>query len=341
MTGFTLLQTRVGCVNGQLGPGRAFPAAGRVSWHDAAVDRILLPAPVGFVLGGGGSLGAMQVGMLRALADRGIAPDLVTGTSVGSVNGSLVALDPEHAADRLAVMWAGMTRARVFPGGPLAQLRTLRRERTYLFPNTGLVEVLAEGLGGATDFAELTLPFGTVAVDAVTGLPVLMTSGDLVPAILASAAIPGIYPPVRREDKVLYDGGVLANVPIRQALAMGAKSLVVLDCTFPGHLPEVPGTLAETLLFWATLGMRNQAVLEADLAAGAVPVVYLPGAPVQAVTPLDFGHTAELIESSYLASREFLTGLEIAGPGLYGAPAGPVATSISTSAAERAESNGS
>ncbi|GAA3435355.1 hypothetical protein GCM10018954_049610 [Kutzneria kofuensis] len=314
MTGFTLLQTRVGCVNGQLGPGRAFPAAGRVSWHDAAVDRILLPAPVGFVLGGGGSLGAMQVGMLRALADRGIAPDLVTGTSVGSVNGSLVALDPEHAADRLAVMWAGMTRARVFPGGPLAQLRTLRRERTYLFPNTGLVEVLAEGLGGATDFAELTLPFGTVAVDAVTGLPVLMTSGDLVPAILASAAIPGIYPPVRREDKVLYDGGVLANVPIRQALAMGAKSLVVLDCTFPGHLPEVPGTLAETLLFWATLGMRNQAVLEADLAAGAVPVVYLPGAPVQAVTPLDFGHTAELIESSYLASREFLTGWRSPAP---------------------------
>ena len=295
-----------------------------MSWHDAAVDRIPLPAPVGFVLGGGGSLGAMQVGMLRALADRGIAPDLVTGTSVGSVNGSLVALDPERAADRLAALWAGMTRARVFPGGPLAQLRTLRRERRYLFPNTGLVGVLAEGLSGVTNFAELRLPFGAVAVDAVTGLPVLMTSGELVPAILASAAIPGIYPPVQHEGKVLYDGGVLANVPIRQALAMGAKSLVVLDCTFPGHLPEVPGTLAETLLFWATLGMRNQAVLEADLAAEAVPVVYLPGAPVQAVTPLDFGHTAELIESSYAASTEFLASVNVEGPGLYGGPAGPV-----------------
>jgi NTE family protein len=297
-----------------------------VSWHDAAVDGIPLPAPVGFVLGGGGSLGAMQVGMLRALANRGIAPDLVTGTSVGSVNGSLVALDPDHAADRLARLWAGMTRARVFPGGPLAQLRTLRRERRYLFPNTGLVGVLAEGLGGVTNFAELRLPFGAVAVDAVTGLPVLMTSGELVPAVLASAAIPGIYPPVQHEGKVLYDGGVLANVPIRQALAMGAKSLVVLDCTFPGHLPEVPGTLAETLLFWATLGMRNQAVLEADLAAEAVPVVYLPGAPVQAVTPLDFGHTAELIESSYAASTEFLASVQVEGPGLYGGPAGPVPT---------------
>ncbi|MFI9384507.1 patatin-like phospholipase family protein [Kutzneria sp. NPDC052558] len=288
------------------------------------MDRICLPAPVGFVLGGGGSLGAIQVGMLRALAERGVTPDLVTGTSVGSVNGSLLALDPAHAADRLATLWAGMTRTRVFPGGPIAQLRTLRRERTYLFPNTGLVDVLVEGLGGACDFAELQLPFGAVAVDAVTGLPVLMTSGELVPAILASAAIPGVYPPVRREDKVLYDGGVLANVPIRQALAMGAKSLVVLDCTFPGHLPEVPGSLAETLLFWATLGMRNQAVLEADLAAEAVPVLYLPGAPVQAVTPLDFGHTAELIASSYAASTGFLATVEITGPGLYGGPAGPV-----------------
>jgi NTE family protein len=312
-----------------------------VSWHDAAVDPISLPGPVAFVLGGGGSLGAIQVGMLRALADRGVAPDLVTGTSVGSVNGSLLALDPAHAADRLTELWAGMTRARVFPGGPLAQLRTLRRERTYLFPNTGLVEVLIQGLGGVTNFAELRLPFGAVAVDAVTGLPVLMTSGELVPAILASAAIPGIYPPVRREDKVLYDGGVLANVPIRQALAMGAKSLVVLDCTFPGHLPDVPGSLAETLLFWATLGMRNQAVLEADLAAESVPVVYLPGAPVQAVTPLDFGHTAELIESSYAASTEFLAALVVDGPGLYGGPAGPVAAEISTSAADLAETNGS
>lgn len=287
------------------------------------MSTINLPAPVGFVLGGGGSLGAIQVGMLRALAEHGIAPDLVAGTSVGSVNGSLVALDPDNAPDRLATLWAGMTRAQVFPGGPLAQLRTLRRGRTYLFRNTGLVEVLAKGLGGVTNFAQLKLPFGAVAVDAVTGQPVLMHTGELVPAILASSAIPGIYPPVRHEGRVLYDGGVLANVPITQALAMGAKSLVVLDCAFPGHLPSVPSTLAETLLFWATLGMRNQAVLEATLASADVPILYLPGAPVQRVTPLDFGHTAELIEVSHRQSTEFLDAVRVDGPGLYGHPAGP------------------
>ncbi|KAA2254471.1 patatin-like phospholipase family protein [Solihabitans fulvus] len=284
---------------------------------------ISLPAPVGFVLGGGGSLGAIQVGMLRALAERDVVPDLVVGTSVGSVNGALLALDPAAAPARLAAIWARMTRSRVFPGGPVSQLRTLRRGRTHLFRNTGLAEVLAEGLSGARDFAELRLPFGAVAVDAHTGLPALLRSGPLVPAILASSAIPGIYPPVHLAGRVLYDGGVLANVPIRQALAMGARSLVVLDCTFPGHLPTVPRTLAETLLFWATLGMRNQAVLEADLAAAAVPVVYLPGPPVQAVTPLDFGHTAELVAASYEASGSFLDELRVAGPGLYGGPAGP------------------
>lgn len=281
-----------------------------------------LPGPVGFVLGGGGSLGAGQVGMLRALAERGVRPDLVVGTSVGSVNGSLLALDPAGAFERLDAIWRHMTRARVFPGGLLAQARTLRQHKTHLFPNTGLAQVLQFGLGGARDFAELALPFGAVAVDTVTGTAVPLTSGDLVSAVLASSAIPGVYPPVRREGRVLYDGGVLANVPIRQALAMGAKSLVVLDCAFPGHLPAVPATLAEALLFWATLSTRNQAVLEAELASADVPVVYLPGPPVRPVTPLDFGHTAELVEASYEASAAFLAGVEIKGPGLYGHPSG-------------------
>jgi NTE family protein len=282
-----------------------------------------LPSPIAFVLGGGGSLGAIQVGMLRALRQHGVAPDLVVGTSVGSVNGALVACDPTAAADRLAVIWSRMSRSNVFPGGPLTQLRTLRAHRNYLFPNDGLAAVVTEALGEVTEFDGLTLPFGAVAVDAVTGLPVLLRSGPLVPAILASSAIPGIYPPVRLGDRVLYDGGVLANVPIRQALAMGARSLVVLDCAFPGHLPDVPATMAETLLFWATLGMRNQAFLEAEAAATRVPVLYLPGPAVRAMTPLDFGHTPELVADAHRAAAEFLSTVMVAGPGLYGHPGVP------------------
>ncbi len=284
------------------------------------VRAIELPEPVGFVLGGGGSLGAGQVGMLRALREREIRPGLVVGTSVGSINGALLALNPEEAPVRLEGIWHRMTRTRVFPGGPIAQLRTLRQHRNHLFPNTGLAEILRTELAGVDNFANLQLPFGTVAVDAVTGEAVLMTSGPLTPAILASSAIPGIYPPVYHDGHVLYDGGVIANVPIRQALALGAKSLVILDCAFPGHLPRVPETLADAVLFWATLGMRNQAVLESERASAEVPIVYLPGAPVQAVTPLDFTHTDELISHAYTSSSEFLAGLTINGPGLYGKP---------------------
>jgi NTE family protein len=287
------------------------------------VAAVGLPAPVGFVLGGGGSLGAIQIGMLRALRQHGIGPDLVVGTSVGSVNGAMVALDPDGAADRLAVIWSRMTRATVFPGGPLTQLRTLRQHRNHLFPNDGLAAVVSGALGDTTTFDGLALPFGAVAVDAATGLAVLLRSGPLLPAILASSAIPGIYPPVELDGRVLYDGGVLANVPIRQALAMGARTLVVLDCAFPGHLPDVPGTMAETLLFWATLGMRNQAVLEAELAARQVPVLYLPGPAVRAMTPLDFGHTPELAADAHQAASRFLTDLVVLGPGLYGHPGVP------------------
>ncbi|TCO44691.1 patatin-like phospholipase family protein [Actinocrispum wychmicini] len=281
------------------------------------MDEIGLPGPVGFVMGGGGSLGAAQVGMLRALADRGVRPDVVVGTSVGSVNGALLALDPGNAAGRLDAVWHRMTRAKVFPGGPIAQLSRLRKHRNHLFPNTGLAEVLATELAGVDDFAHLTLPFGAVAVDAVTGQPVLITEGPLTPAILASAAIPGIYPPVHHQGRVLYDGGVVANVPVRQALAAGAKSLVVLDCAFPGHLPRVPETLADAVLFWATLSMRTQATLECELVADRVPILYLPGAPVRNLTPLDFGHTDVLIESAYLSSSKFLDNVQVTGPGLY------------------------
>src|ERR1700722_9049900 len=93
-----------------------------------------LPRPLAFVFGGGGSLGAIQVGMLEALAEHRVDPDLVIGTSVGSLNGAVVALNPQGAANRLSHAWARITRNQVFPGGLIGQARTLERSRTHLFP---------------------------------------------------------------------------------------------------------------------------------------------------------------------------------------------------------------
>jgi NTE family protein len=279
-----------------------------------------LPGPVGFVLGGGGSLGAMQVGMLRALAEVGITPDLLVGTSVGSLNAAVLAMPGDDSPARLHKIWSQMTKHEAFPGGVLSQVRTLRHSKTHLFPNSGLAAIVDEHLGPGARFEDLALPLGVVVTDVDTAEPILIRSGELKPALLASAAIPGIYPPVSHDGKLLYDGGLVANVPMRQALAMGARSLVVLDCAVPGKLPAAPRTFAEVMMFTAMISMRNQAVLEAPLAAAQVPVVYLPGpAPIR-LSPLDFSHTEELTDQAFQSARTFLAEITVEGPGLYGGP---------------------
>ena len=279
-----------------------------------------LPRPIGYVLGGGGSLGAVQVGMLQALGEHDIAPGIVAGTSVGSLNGAVVALDPVSAANRLSHAWARITRGQVFPGGLLAQARVLQHTKTHLFPATGLATVIADFIGADTAFEDLALPFAAVAMDIATARPHVVRDGPLQPALLASAAIPGIFPAVQLGSLQLYDGGLVANVPMRQALAMGARSLVVLDCNFPGHIPGPPSTIAEVLFYTATVTMRAQAVLDAPLAAAEVPVIYLHGPEPHPVSPLDFRQTSLLIETAYEAARAFLAGLDVTGPGLYGSP---------------------
>lgn len=284
------------------------------------MDIASLPRPVGFVLGGGGSLGAVQVGMLQALGEQGIAPDLVAGTSIGSINGAVVALDPKGAASRLSHAWPKVKRQDILPGGPLDQARTLQRTKTHLFSNTGLATVISDFIGEDTTFADLELPFAATTMDVATARPHVIREGRLLPALLASAAIPGVWPPVEHDARLLYDGGVVANVPLRQARDMGAQSLVVLDCAFPGRLPGAPDTLAEVLLYTGLLTMRAQTVLEAPLVAAELPVVYLPGPEPRPMSTLDFDRTLELIEDSYGAARTFLEHLDITGPGLYGSP---------------------
>jgi NTE family protein len=279
-----------------------------------------LPRPVGYVLGGGGSLGAVQVGMLQALSERDAPPDIVAGTSVGSLNGAVLAVDPKSAANRLSHMWPRMTRDRVFPGGLLAQARTLQHTRTHLFPSTGLTTVIADFIGAELSFADLALPFAVVATDIATARPQVLRDGLLLPALLASSAVPGIYPPVELGSLRLYDGGLVANVPMRQAVSMGARSLIVLDCNFPGSIPEVSGSIAEVLFYTVMVTVRSQAVLEAPLVAADVPVVYLHGPEPVRISPLDFRQTGRLIETAYEAARVFLDGLRIDGPGLYGSP---------------------
>lgn len=183
-----------------------------------------------FVLGGGGILGAAEVGMLGALLEAGITPDLVVGTSIGAVNGALLAADPTPAAvRRLEALWLqAVTR------GPLR--RNLRdrmsalaatRARAAAHPGP-LRRLLAENLP-VQRIEELPITFACVASCIERAAEHWFTSGPIVPAVLASAALPGIFPAVEIDGEHFLDGGLVNSIPLDRARKMGAQRVFVLQ----------------------------------------------------------------------------------------------------------------
>jgi NTE family protein len=181
-----------------------------------------------FVLGGGGLLGAYEVGMLRALAAAGVQPDLVVGTSVGAINGAFVAADPEGAAGRLCDLWQGEALLHAFSETLLGQAARLVRSGTHLHSIEPLRDMLAERLPG-DDFADLRLPFQCVAANIERAHARWFSSGPVVPAVLASCAVPGLLPPVQVDGEHFFDGGLVDSIPVGRAVALGAQVIYVLQ----------------------------------------------------------------------------------------------------------------
>ncbi|MGY1846424.1 patatin-like phospholipase family protein [Blastococcus sp. SYSU DS1021] len=181
-----------------------------------------------FVLGGGGVLGAAEVGMLEALFEHGIRPDLIVGTSVGAINGALVAADPTPAAvDRMRAVWEELASEGVLAGSVLARVGTLVRTRTHLHPREPLRDLLARHLPVET-FGELQVPFQCVAASIERAAEHWFSDGPLVPAVLASCAVPGLLPPVELDGEHYLDGGLVHSIPVGRAVALGADTIYVL-----------------------------------------------------------------------------------------------------------------
>ena len=184
---------------------------------------------VAFVLSGGASLGAVQVGMLHALYERSIAPDLIVGTSAGAINGAFIASRPQTVAtaDALATVWTGVRRGQTFPINPFTGMLGLLGARTHLVGDSGLRRLIAAHL--ECDAIEQTkIALHVVAVDALSGEEVRLSRGPLLDAVLASSAIPGVLPPVAWDQRTLIDGGVANNTPLSHAVALGAQRIYVL-----------------------------------------------------------------------------------------------------------------
>ncbi len=180
-----------------------------------------------FVLGGGGHLGAYEVGMLRGLVESEIEPELVVGTSVGALNGAAIAADPSlETVDRLQEVWTTLNQNAVFSGSPLSGARNLVRTRTALHSNQPLRAFIEEVL--PRRFEDLKVPFQCVAAWIEQAAEHWFSSGPLVDAILASTAVPGILPPVAIDGQHFIDGGIVNSLPIGRAVELGATEIFVL-----------------------------------------------------------------------------------------------------------------
>jgi NTE family protein len=260
-----------------------------------------------FVLSGGGSLGSIQVGMLLALAEAEITPDIIVGTSVGAMNGGWVASRPDAAGiGALADLWRSLTRSQVFPTSLTAGLLGFLGQRRNLVPGTGVRRLLKHHLGFQR-LEDAPIPLHVVATDVLSGQDVLLSTGDAVDAIAASAAIPAVLPPVRINGRDLMDGGVVNNTPLSHAIALGATTVWVLPTGYSCAMHASPRGALAMVVHAFTLAIGQRLALDVARFEGTVDLRVIPPLCPVRVSPVDFSQSASLIERSRDSTRHWLS----------------------------------
>lgn len=267
-----------------------------------------------FVFGGGGRWGAVEVGMLLALTESGVRPDLIVGSSIGALNGAATAADPTHAgARRLQRAWSELQDSDLFDSSLVGRLRTVGRQRIALHRTSELRHVV-EGFLDVARFDDLAVPFQCVAASIERAAEHWFDRGPLVDAILASAAVPGLFPPVRIGDESYYDGGLVNSVPVDRAVELGASRVFVLQVgrleqpLEPPHRPHEPALVA------FEIARRHRFTRVIESLPEEVELHLLPSANQLRFTDRrqirwrDMGETDTLIENAREASLEYLSG---------------------------------
>ncbi|WJK40374.1 patatin-like phospholipase family protein [Solwaraspora sp. WMMA2056] len=271
----------------------------------------MVNGPVAFVLGGGGVLGAVEVGMLRALFRSGITPDFVVGTSIGAVNGVLVAADPTEAVTlRLVRLWASPEASEVYGDSMARQLRRFAA-RTHLHSPRPLRRLLERELGDTSTFADLRVPFHCCAASIERAAEHWFDTGPLVPAVLASAAVPGLLPPTEIDGEHFIDGGIVNSIPIGKAVEAGARRIFVLQVgriERPLSPPKRPWEIAQVAF---EIARRHRFARELASLGQDVEVHVLPtgGGEPRDDTPWayrDMAAVGRRISRAYTASRRYL-----------------------------------
>ncbi len=257
-----------------------------------------------FVFAGGGSLGAIQVGMLRSLLAADVRPDFVVGSSVGAINASYFAAAPTaEGITKLTAIWSGLRRSDIFPIN-LSSIVGLFRHPGNLVDPSGLRRIIESHLP-IRKIEDAKIPLYVMASD-VQGLAVSLLSGSALEAILASTAIPGIFPPVEINGEALMDGAVAANTPMRLAAKLGASRIIVLPTGYACALNEPPRSAVGKALHAITLMIAWQLMHELESIVSPVNVHIVPTLCPLAVSPFDFSRSAELIDRAERSSRKWI-----------------------------------
>lgn len=256
------------------------------------------------VLSGGGNLGAAQAGMLMALEDAGIWPDLIVGTSVGALNGAWIA--GGRSASELAQLWRTLRRSDVYPVDLIGGFLGFIGLRDHLVSDGPLRRLLAAHLT-FEQMEDAQVPFHVVATDVLTGHDVRLDSGPAVDAVLASAAIPGVFPPVTVGEVELMDGGIVNNTPISHAVALGADEVWVLSTGHACGLTKPPRSALAMVLHAFSVAIEERLDLDILAFADKADLRVVPALCPVNVVPTDFSQSAHLIDS---ARRQTVAWLE-------------------------------
>lgn len=263
--------------------------------------------PNAFVLSGGASLGSVQVGMLRALREQRIVPDMIIGSSVGAINGAWLAGHPDDPTSGLEATWNSLSRSDIFPAKPLAGLAGFVGMRQGLVPTARLRRLIKANLTFGS-IEEAPVPFHPIVTDVLAGVDRRLSIGDAASAVLASAAIPGVFAPVDIDGVAYMDGGVLNNTPISHAVELGADPIWVLPTGWACAMSAPPPNALGMALHGLDIMIQQR--LAPDVARftaeGADIRVVPPPCPIS-VSPADFRHSARLIEQAYQGTVAWLT----------------------------------
>jgi NTE family protein len=273
----------------------------------AAVGSGHLPRTA-FVLSGGASLGAAQAGMLQALYERGIVPDLLVGTSAGALNAAFVASRPQTAATArdLARIWRGIQREDIFPLRMSALVSGACGRRDHTVSDCGLRQLVSQHIE-FEDLADAAIPVYLVAFDLTEGRELLLGDGPATDAVVASASIPGVFPAVRMAERRLIDGGVVNNTPISHAVELGAERVYVLptqDVRRQGG--HVPTSALDAATYGLGLLMESRLRIDIERYSREVELIVLPPPNLAGTQPTSFEHSARLISKARAGARAML-----------------------------------